>query len=287
MIVRYLSGVRMDIATAATSRRLRASQVVGLLVIGAVVMDVLSPIPGLNAAPLGTKLAFWIIVLSLFSLSYTLAEILLVQIARRLGWTWVPELPISVVAVSVTAVILLHLTRAMTVPYLSALEAIWLAFAHFLWIQLLGHAFVAYLSRWVMRGKTAPGPRARSEPPAPSSGPDRPVIRVLNVNGTRLLEHEVVAMVGHGQYVEVHMARRSRLFRTSLKSLAGQTGAGSGLLINRGVWVSRATLSRLRRSSTSLWVEFEDGQRFYVSRSRRAAVEAMARNSAESAEAQG
>lgn len=285
MMVRHIIGVRLDIATAAKSRQLRASQILVLLVVGAVVIEVLNPVPGMETAPIGTKLAFWTIVLALFSLSYTLAEIFMVQVAHRWGWEWVPELPISAFAVSVTAVILLHLTRAMTIPHLSALEVFWIAFANFLWIQILGHAFVAYLSRWVMHKRAGARPAICASRAPATNAPDAPAIRVLHVNGQRLLEHEVVAMVGHGQYVEVHSARRYRLFRTSLKSLVSQTGPQSGLLINRGVWVSRAALSGLRRNKTSLWVEFDDGQRYFVSRSRRADVEAMAGTPVSSREA--
>lgn len=276
MIVRHLLGVRQDIATAAKSGQLRASQITALLVIGAVVIDVLNPVPGLDSAPIATKLAFWIIVVSLFALSYVISELFLVQVGRRLGWTSVAELPISAAAVAVTAVILLNLTRAMTVPHITAFKALEVAFASLLLIQLLGLLFVGYLSGWVLREKTNGGSPETPRPPStPSPVPEQPAIRVLFANGIRLLEPEVVAIVSQGQYVEVYLGRKSRLIRTSLKALVGQTGPEAGILINRGVWMSRGALSRLRRNRTSMWVEFEDGQRFYVARSRFAAVEAL------------
>ena len=275
MIVRYVTGARLDLRSAALALQVRPFQFVAVFVLGGLAIAYLSPIPGLSATGFPIQAAFWTVATTLFLLNYVMAELILVYVGRRLGSSWVPEPLIMLAAIGVTTVILLPLTRGMNIPFVSATDALRLAIANFIWMQILANLHLALVIRDYSR------PRGIAAPPRPDPTPERESalqaripdqLRVVDLCGPRVFEPEILVMIADGHYVEVHTTHRRHLVRASLRTLLERVSPNAGIQISRSVWVSRTAGPSAHKSRKGLWIELKDKHRYEVSRNRQSEV---------------
>lgn len=216
-----------------------------------------------------TVAVFWVITAYLFALVFILSVAFTTTILERLGWRWVFEPPITLVAVIINTFIGSQISfwMAIYVP-MTVQERIVNIAINFLAVEFCVLLYIYVLREYVF----SPFIPSRSEDSTVTLNP-----RVFIGDGKTINSAEISIVEAQGHYVRVLTKDVSTMTRARFTSVVNQLPPQSGIQIHRSIWIAMHNIRSVRKQRGAMTIILNDGDELNVARPRQNEVAANLR----------
>lgn len=224
-------------------------------------MGLLTPMVGLTQAPFLIQTGYWLLAAVLFLPIYGAFEVFFLSLFRRLGWTHVPEILLSVPTALIVAAITLPLLPLVGV-YLTSEEKLYGVATSIVLLQGVSYIYIRFVHVLIF-------PELYEATTVDDMSPP-PEGAQLFLRGTTLPMWKVEVIRADGPYTEVVAGCDVQRIRARFSTVIADLPTDLGFQIHRGIWISRNLVLGSRKDGRRISVRLPSGSMLPVARDREA-----------------